>query len=224
MNGILYMNVKILENEMLFQKFLSMISSDRKEKIMKFKNPVPARLSLGAGILIKIMLEQQNCGHLLNKICYEEHGKPYFEDANFHFNLSHSGEYVICAYGNEPLGIDIQKTKSSIPKNTKKILTAEETEYLFTLDETNRIISFYKIWSRKESLVKSDGRGLRIPLSDLSMIKHNDFQNTFLFEDKEVYFHDLSILLPDYTVCICSKTEFIPDQIFEVTENFLIKY
>ena len=170
------------------------------------------------------MLEHQNAAHLLNKISYGEHGKPYFEDANFHFNLSHSGEYVICAYGNDPLGIDIQKIKTSLPINTKKILSEEEREYLYTLEETNRILSFYRIWSQKECLIKLDGRGLRIPLLELPMIRNGNFQNTFLFEDNNVYFKELPILLPEYTICICSNSEFIPDQIFEVTENFLIKY
>ena len=41
---------------------------------------------------------------------YTEHGKPYLSDySDVHFNISHSGEYVVCSVSDKPVGVDIQK-------------------------------------------------------------------------------------------------------------------
>ena len=55
---ILYMNVNIFENNELFEKAMSLIPQKRKEKIKHFQNMLSARLSLGAGVLFRLMLEE----------------------------------------------------------------------------------------------------------------------------------------------------------------------
>ena len=39
-----------------------------------------------------------------------EHGKPFFTlQPKIHYNISHSGKYVVCVFAGEEVGIDIQK-------------------------------------------------------------------------------------------------------------------
>ncbi|MCI9438396.1 MAG: 4'-phosphopantetheinyl transferase superfamily protein [Lachnospiraceae bacterium] len=40
---------------------------------------------------------------------YGKEGKPYLRDMPFYFNLSHSGEYVLCVIATEEIGADIQQ-------------------------------------------------------------------------------------------------------------------
>lgn len=40
-----------------------------------------------------------------------ESGKPYFEGAPFCFNLSHGGEYVVCALSDTEVGVDVEAIK-----------------------------------------------------------------------------------------------------------------
>ncbi len=40
------------------------------------------------------------------------YGKPYLNGyPNYYFNISHSGEFVVCAISNNPVGIDIEQIK-----------------------------------------------------------------------------------------------------------------
>ena len=219
MKGILYMKIDILEDPTLFDKWLSLISLNRKEHIVKLKNPVSARLSLGAGILLRIAMEK--CGYVsrLNDIEYGTHGKPYLKDVPFHFSLSHSGEYAICVYNTEPVGADLQIKKNGIPKHTNKILSYDESIYLNSLEEKEQIDAFYSIWARKESIIKWDGRGLRIPLYEINVLNEN-----VTFADKHLFLTEFDSLISQYAFSICSTTKYIPDKIIEITSEFLIKH
>lgn len=223
MQGILYMNVSILENQAAFDKGMSMISEERKKKIEALKNPAAARLSLGAGILLQIALEKGGYGGQKEKIKEGEHGKLYLPDTDFHFSLSHSGEYAVCAYGNHPIGVDLQKVKDHMPKHLKKILTEKETSFLDGLDEQEKREVFYRIWAKKESIIKWDGRGLRIPLEKFSVVEE-DFAERILFEGKRVHLQEFDFLLSDYTVSVCSEYSWMAESITEVSFDFLTKY
>ncbi|MBR6542827.1 MAG: 4'-phosphopantetheinyl transferase superfamily protein [Anaerotignum sp.] len=219
MKGILYMKVDILEDQALFDKWFSLISLNRKEHIIKLKNPVSARLSLGAGILLRIAMEKFGYISRLNDIEYGTHGKPYLKDVPFYFSLSHSGEYAICVYSAEPVGADLQIKKKSLPKHTRKILSSDESIYLNSLGENKQIDVFFSLWARKESIIKWDGRGLRIPMNEINTLKEK-----VIFEAKELILTEFSTLIPQYAFSICSTDKFIPEEIIEITSESLIKY
>lgn len=223
MNGILYMNVNLLKNEELFRKGMAMISQERQEKIQRFKNGTPARLSLGAGILLQIAMEKCGLIERLNDIKYGAYGKPYLPNSDFHFSLSHSGEYAICVYSYIPVGADLQKIKEKIPSHTKRILSETEHVHLNSLHEEEKKVLFYRLWAKKESLIKWDGRGLRLSLQDLSFIKNGEIINCFIFEEKTLYFKEYTAFLPEYSFCICSEEDSFPDKAEEITSEFLIK-
>lgn len=224
MHGILYMNTDLLENKMLFDKGMSLISTDRRNQILTMKNPVSARLSMGAGILLRLALERYGFGEYLNDIKYGKFGKPYIENIDFHFSLSHSGNYVICAYSDVPIGADLQIIKTKMPVHTSKILSDEEKLFLETLNETDRTKLFFQLWAKKESLIKWDGRGLRLPLHHFSFIHNNHICDSLHFQGKQLYFKEITILMPAYAICICSEQKIEQKECTEITEKFLTKY
>ena len=94
--------------------------------------------------------------------CYGEHGKPDFAEGRFHFNLSHSGQYVCCAVAEEEVGIDIQRMRPL--KNTRlaeRFFSQKENELLRACgSEVERRELFYRIWVRKEAYAKLTGAGI----------------------------------------------------------------
>ena len=84
---LLYMNIFVFEDENIFKKGMSLISVNRKKQIDKLNNPVSARLSLGAGVLLQIAMKEEGHLNFYDQIKYGAHGKPYLEDVPFYFNL-----------------------------------------------------------------------------------------------------------------------------------------
>ena len=78
-------------------------------------------------------------------------------------NVSHSGEYVLCAIGeNLSLGVDIEKIRPINLGEFKKIMTKIQWENI--INSKNPETTFFKYWTMKESAIKADSRGLNIPL------------------------------------------------------------
>lgn len=101
----------------------------------------------------------------------DEGGKPYFPDyPEIHFNLSHSGCYAACAIGEKPVGIDVEcwKARKGGERVVRKFHPLEQ-EMFQASDETERVRLFHELWVLKESFMKAEGRGLRIPLDSFYM-------------------------------------------------------
>lgn len=221
---LLYMDASILKDITLFNRGMELISADRRNRIMNLKNPEVARLSLATGLLLRIALERSGLLFRLNEIQYEKHGKPYIDAENFYFSLSHSETYAICAYSNNDLGVDLQKIKPALPKSTQKILSVDEKEYLLTLNEKEHVAFFYRVWSMKESLIKWDGRGLRLPLTELSFIQGKKIVDSLIFEKKTLFFTESELLFPDYALCICTEKKQTIKNIECIDSKFLTNY
>lgn len=105
----------------------------------------------------------------LPELAREERGKPYFPGApQYHFNLSHSGPFALCALSNRPVGVDIQVVRPDwSPKLVGRSCTPEERAWLAALGD--RPEDFAALWACKESMGKESGYGLPYPPSRLSV-------------------------------------------------------
>lgn len=111
-----------------------------------------------------------------DKIVYQygDHGKPSLSDANFlplQFNVTHSDELAVFAFTlNHPIGIDIEKIQETYNEAVaKRYFTREENAALMHLPAQARVQGFYRLWARKEAIIKAIGKGLAIPLSSFSV-------------------------------------------------------
>lgn len=99
-----------------------------------------------------------------------ELGKPYLPDIpDFHFNVSHSGSWVLCATGCTPLGIDIQQERPVKPAVLQRVLSEEEKRFFDSLRNLKRQSAFFDLWCLKEAYCKATGMGLHIPFRSFSL-------------------------------------------------------
>lgn len=224
MPEVFYMDCRIFAEEAWRQKGFSMISGKRRAKLEKLKNNSQIYQSLGAGVLLRLALEKCGSGDRIEQVKTGTHGKPYLEDTNFFFSLSHSGNYAVCGFSDAPIGIDLQRMKETMPRHTSRILTDTERAYLAELPEGVRSLVFYRLWARKESLLKWDGRGLRLPMEHFSLIQDGILMDAISFEGKKLYFREYPQLLPEYALCICDAAGYFPASIQEITAESLTKY
>lgn len=101
-------------------------------------------------------------------IAHGEHGKPFVAEAGFpHFNLSHSGCCVVFAFAKDhEIGVDVEmiSRRHSTRDLARRFYAAEEAAALDALAEDEREIAFMHLWTCKEAVLKSLGRGLSFGL------------------------------------------------------------
>ena len=101
----------------------------------------------------------------LKNISYTEYNRPCIDGA-IDFNISHSGNYVVCAINTAGrVGVDVERMKPLHIEEFKDCMTSEEWRAI--QEAPGHLEKFYELWTLKESVIKGDGRGLSLPLPDV---------------------------------------------------------
>lgn len=89
-----------------------------------------------------------------------EHGKPFFTlRPTIHYNISHSGEYVMCILAPRTVGIDVQIHKEvNMERMLKRMVTPELAAEILESDNVKE--RFFEQWVLREAYIKSTGEGL----------------------------------------------------------------
>ncbi len=88
------------------------------------------------------------------------HGKPQFRHfPGIHFNLSHSGFWILCAVHGTTLGVDVEVHGSRGMEAVDQFMSVEETRHHQALQGEDRQWNFFRLWTLKESLLKAAGTG-----------------------------------------------------------------
>lgn len=100
-----------------------------------------------------------------------EFQKPLLPDGPS-FNMAHSGEWVLLGVTTEGrLGIDVEAPRPipDLDALAATVFSADELMELRTLPEAERLLAFFRGWTRKEAFVKAIGGGLSVPLKQFAV-------------------------------------------------------
>lgn len=86
---------------------------------------------------------------------YIANGKPVYKNSDIHFNLSHAGNYVVCAVSDKAVGVDIERQRKNVIRVAKRFFTQAECDWIG--DES---LKFSRIWTLKEAYAKLTGEGI----------------------------------------------------------------
>jgi 4'-phosphopantetheinyl transferase len=158
----------------VYSHYLNHMPALLQEKNLQFLKWQDRHLNLfGKLLLCKGLKAYGYDKDVLENLKYNKYGRPFL-NKNIDFNISHSGEYVVCIIGkNLKLGIDIEEIKEIEFKDYKMVMTDQQWEDIY--QSSNPTKSFFNFWTMKESMIKADRRGLSIPLLDIH-IKNNIIQ------------------------------------------------
>lgn len=163
-----------------FSLHSKLLSENRRAKLEKYNFIEDAQRTLLGEVLVRWAVRKHfNNNNLKNlTITRDFYGKPYFEeDESIHFNISHSGEMVLCSIFVKPIGVDVERVKENNLNIVEKYFTQIEKDYIYNRCVKDRLEAFYEIWTLKESYVKAIGKGLNIPLNSFStIVKHNEIE------------------------------------------------
>jgi 4'-phosphopantetheinyl transferase len=203
----------------LWDQYINLLPADQKEKNSRFERWQDRHLHLfGKLLLIEgLKLYGFDNGELKN-ISYNKNDRPYLRNTEIDFNISHSGNYVICAIScNSKIGIDIEEIKSIAFIDFKNVFSIREwSEIEKSSDPT---LKFFNFWTRKESAIKADGRGLSMPLDQINVI-----ENLVNIDNQNLYLTDLNID-KGYCTCLATNIECLNIRVVEIDffESILIK-
>jgi len=191
----------------VFELWLKKVPKFRQDEILRYRYREDRVRSLCAYLLLCVGLER-----IVEDFSYNEHGKPLLADKNLHINLSHSKSAVVAGFSETPIGVDVEFIRKTYPKIVcKRVFTPIEIAQIE--NSKNSILTFFKIWTLKESYVKCVGQGLSFPLKTVEFQlvdeKINCSDTRFLFSTFSQNEHQISVCgTTDHVVKELSFEEF----------------
>jgi 4'-phosphopantetheinyl transferase len=146
------------------------------KQIERFKRSMDEQRSLLGEVMSRKLLSLK-CGVDVKELNITKSSKGKPELINFpdiHFNISHSGEWVVCAISPAQVGIDVEKIKEPAYRIAERYFSKKELESLNALAGIEKQYYFFDLWTLKESYLKMLGKGLTKSLGSFSIIKNKD--------------------------------------------------
>lgn len=193
-------------------RYLAKIPVERQKKVRKFFRQEDAIRSLCGSLLIKYVVQKEltMCNIIFS---YNKNGKPFIDKyPKFHFNISHSYDWIVCATDNIEVGIDIEKIKEIDLDIAKNFFTTTEYTKIKEKSSHQQLSCFYEYWTMKESFLKNIGKGLSMPLNSFC-IKEVDGEYITGGEYSSVYFFNQLHLDEEYKLAVCSKKKILDPEI-----------
>ncbi len=143
-----------------YKKWYSLMDAEKKMRVDRFCFIEDKKRTVAAEMLSRKMISDWCKTISPEKISFgkTEYGKPFAIGLDVHFNVSHSGNMVVCAIDKNPVGIDVEKIREYKFSVAKRVCSAEEI--LFIEQSENPAKEFIKIWTMKEAYAKFSGTGL----------------------------------------------------------------
>lgn len=154
-----------------YDKWYSLMSEDKQRRVDRFRFVDDKKRTVAGEMLARKALVEW-CSVSSESIVFDEHecGKPFVVGLDVEFNISHSGDMVVCAVNDKPVGIDIEQIRPIDLGVAKRICTERELLYLFghvPIEEdfvgtsNHEILTqFFEIWTAKEAYGKCIGTGI----------------------------------------------------------------
>lgn len=191
----------------------NVLSDSEKSRVQQLRNSNDRLVYILTHSLLRLLIARE-----LDKDPYsvdfanDKNGRPFLQSGEIFFNISHTRyAFAIALARTYVPGIDIERIDRNIDHDqiAENYFSKNEIDYI-TRDE-NRRKAFFRLWTRKESLLKSIGSGI---VTDLTQVEVAGDRNTIpsvLFPDEkfnplyEKYYiysvdlidHSLSITIPE---------------------------
>jgi 4'-phosphopantetheinyl transferase len=157
-----------------------------RNKIKAFRRWQDAQLSLLGRYLLKYGLKSIQKEFYPNNLKFNSNSKPYLDAENLEFNISHSGNIVVCAISDRyEIGIDIEILKDIDIMDFRGQMT--QNEWNKVIYSNNISSSFFNYWTQKEAVLKAHGSGIIDVLKSFEIIDNGTKLNKSYFFIKEIF-------------------------------------
>ena len=162
-----------------YEYCLSLMTEERKSRVERLRF-ADDRKRTTAGELVAREMIASLCGVPRESIVFfrTEKGKPIAKDLPVYFSVSHSGEHVLCAVGDSPVGADIERIREVNEKLIERVCTLEEMRFIDkeSTSADDRMRLFFRFWTAKEAYIKRIGTCIFVPpdinITDIEISKN----------------------------------------------------
>lgn len=149
-------------------EFERILSSEETDRARRFHRVVDReRYVVRSGLLRRLLSQYLGSAPNLVEISRDGNGKPYVPSRmnpdNLQFSEADSDNMAAFAFGRSSrLGIDIEKIRefADMLDLVEQHFTQREREEILCCPEDRRLMLFYRLWTRKEAVLKAQGEGL----------------------------------------------------------------
>ncbi len=188
------------------EQLLLTLQPKRREQLLSFRFEADKKRCAAAGLLLWEHLYHHHPECFT--VSYNAAGKPSVSSSSIcastipFFNLSHSGDFVMLAISDTPVGCDIEHLHKAIlshhvfhPKELTRLRSLHEG------DARNR--EFLRLWTAKEAFLKAIGTGIDANAATYDFSS----ENSIFLADGSLWTIEHQTLpdFPEYLSCICYK-------------------
>ncbi|WP_113925698.1 4'-phosphopantetheinyl transferase family protein [Cognataquiflexum aquatile] len=206
--------IGIANNFEKIQRHTGLLTGEELKKSERFVREQDKYSFLVSSVMKKIL-----CGHYLGRepksVEFEvnEFNKPKIRNQeNIHFNTSHSGDWLVFIFSNNPCGIDIEGINPDFDYKSILEMSFHPDEIDFIQKSNQPVNQFFKIWTIKESILKAEGTGLMDNLNELNTLQ--DF--TKLPSNTDTWYTKSLLIEEDYWCSLCFKNASAKTKFFEI--------
>lgn len=152
-----------------------------------------------------------------------ENGKPFLPNArDLHFNLSHSGDWIVAALDDEPVGLDLEKVRP-FATDMRRFVCGPEEEKFFSGGKKELDEAYVRCWTFKESYLKYLGRGLSLPLPSLLHGRWEDGVLALGEGNRQLFIKSYQVMDTEfnYLIALCAGHKNFPSGIICLKEEGL---
>ena len=154
---------------------LALLSEDERRRAERLRLPIARAQYVAARATVRRLL-----GRYLGqpptalRFAYGPQGKPALAAsaaASLHFNVSHSHGLGLFAVARRPVGVDVEQVRLGIDTSrvAARFFSPVELAALGAVAAEQRPMAFYRLWTRKEAVLKAAGRGVWQALSQVEV-------------------------------------------------------
>ena len=185
---------------------LPLFTRERQAEILRFRFNADRNRTAYGELLARQLLSERT-GIAIENISFSRDtlGKPFCGQSEFQFNISHSGNWVVCSIGKVVNGVDVESDQEMDMAIAKEHFLVNEYNHLLMIPEEERNATLLKLWTVKESYLKYTGKGLSGGLNGIDCLALLGGGNRVAAKN---------FVLPDNAVIgICTLKEGLPSKI-----------
>ncbi|HJJ38759.1 MAG TPA: 4'-phosphopantetheinyl transferase superfamily protein [Methanocorpusculum sp.] len=199
-------DISVFSDTKLYAKAYASVSDERKAKTDRYLFPEGKYQSLGVELLLRLGLLDLgiDTGNLMFE--YGAMKKPSLANhPEILYNQSHSGKYAICAISKSAVGCDVEKMSNCDLAIARRFFFAGEYDSILarkTPEEQKK--QFFRLWTMKESFMKSTGLGLSLGLDSFEIFPDGDVISIRQTADDNQWFFKEYSFDEEYACSVCA--------------------